>query len=84
MVSLFITTYVKHKKRVLFLRNWIRGGIRKVGDLVFSNGILDERSLYHKLTVRQNIYCDIMLVKKCIVALQAMLNARKQRYICFQ
>ena len=63
----FITTYVKHKKRVLFLRNWIRGGIRKVGDLVFSNGILDERSLYHKLTMRQNIYCDIMLVKNALL-----------------
>ena len=38
----FITTYVRHKKQVLFLRNWINGGIRKVGYLVFSNGILDE------------------------------------------
>ena len=37
----FITTYARRKNRVLFLRNWIRGGIRKVGDLVFSNGTLD-------------------------------------------
>ena len=73
----FVSTYVRRKKRVLFLRNWIRGGIRKVGDLVFSNDILDKRSLYHKLTVRQNIYCDIMLVKNGIVALPAMLNGKE-------
>ena len=69
----FITTYVRRKKRVLFLRNWIRGGIRKVGDLVFSNGVLDERSLYHKLTVRQNIYCDIMSVKNALLPYQQCL-----------
>ena len=61
------------KKRLFFLRKWIRGGIRKVGDLVFSNGILDERSLYHKLTVRQNIYCDIKLVKNALLPYQQCL-----------
>ena len=66
----FITSYARRKNRVLFLRNWIRGGIRKVGDLVFSNGILDERFIYQKLTVRQNIYCDILLVKNALLPYQ--------------
>ena len=66
----FITTYARRKNRVLFLRNWIRGGIRKVGDLVFSNGILDERFIYQKLIVRQNIYCDILLVKNALLPYQ--------------
>ena len=66
----FITTYARRKNRVLFLRNWIRRGIRKVGDLVFSNGILDERFIYQKLTVRQNIYCDILLVKNALLPYQ--------------
>ena len=30
-----ITKMTKGKKNVLFLRNWIRSGIRKVGDLIF-------------------------------------------------
>ena len=55
------------------MRNWIRGGIRKVGDLVFSNGILDDRSIYLILTVRQNIYCDIMLVKNALLTFQQCL-----------
>ena len=28
---------------MLFLRNWIRVGVRLVGDLMFINGILDEQ-----------------------------------------
>ena len=36
---------MKKKKQNGQLFDWIRGGIRKVGDLVFSDGILDERSL---------------------------------------
>ena len=38
----FITKMIRGKKIVLFLRNWIRSGIRKVGDLVFTDGILDQ------------------------------------------
>ena len=66
----FITTYARRQNRVLFLRNWIRGGIRKVGDHVFSKGILDKRFIYQKLTVRQNIYCDILLVKNTLLPYQ--------------
>ena len=38
----YITHMTRCKKNVLFLRNWIRSGVRKIGDLVFRNGILNE------------------------------------------
>ena len=31
----FITKMTRRKKNVLFLRNWIRSGIRKVGDSIY-------------------------------------------------
>ena len=42
----FITKLVRRKKSVLYLRNWIRGGVRKVCELPFKNRILDENAVY--------------------------------------
>ena len=50
----FITKMTRGKKNVLFLRNWIRSGIRKVGDLVFIDGILDQNYIYQRLVCKQN------------------------------
>ena len=49
----FITHDVGCKKNVLFLRNWIRSGVREVGDLTFTNGVLDERSMYHRIICKK-------------------------------
>ena len=41
-----VVSIAKGKKNVLFLRNWIRSGVRVIGDLMFTNGILDEQFAY--------------------------------------
>ena len=66
----YITHMTRCKKNVLFLRNWIRSGVKKIGDLVFSNGILNEQFVYEKVACKQNILCEIMLVKKALYPYQ--------------
>ena len=39
-----------------FLMNWIRGGVREVGDLTFRIGVLDERSMYHTIICKKKMY----------------------------
>ena len=57
----FITKLVGQKRSVLYLRNWIRSGVRKVCDVQFKNGILDENAIYLKLDCEKNIFCEILL-----------------------
>ena len=56
----------KGQKNVLFLRNWIRSGIRKVWDLIFTDGILDENCIYQRLIGKQNVYSEIMIVMEAL------------------
>ena len=42
----FITKMTRGKKNVLFLRNWTRSGIRKVGDLEFIDDIPDQNYIH--------------------------------------
>ena len=42
----YIVNITHGKKNVLFLRNWIRSGVRVVGDLMFTNGTLDVQFVY--------------------------------------
>ena len=49
----YITILIRSKKNVLFLRNWIRSDIRRVGDLVFTDGILDENDVHQNLFVNK-------------------------------
>ena len=62
----YITIMIRRKKNVLFLRNWIRSGIRKVGDLVFIDGTLDENDIHQKLISKQNMNSEIMIVKEAL------------------
>ena len=62
----YITTLVAGQRSVLFLRNWIRSGIRKVGDLVFTNGILNENHINQTLVCKQNMYVEIMMMKDAL------------------
>ena len=43
----FITKTTRQKKCVLYLRNWVRSGIRKISDLRFQNGKLPSRYRTH-------------------------------------
>ena len=78
----FITHNVGCKKTVLFLRNWIRSGVRKVGDLIFTNGVLDERSMYQRVMCKRNIHCEIMLVKKAVSPYQQSLRVANNGALC--
>ena len=75
-------THVGCKNNVLFLRNWIQSGVRKVGDLIFTNGVLDERSLYHRIMCKRNIHCEIMLVKKALSPYQQSLRVANNGALC--
>ena len=66
----YITHYIRCRKNLLFLRNWIRGGIRKVGDLKFRNGVLDETFVHQKIIYKQNLYTERMLVKNTLLPYQ--------------
>ena len=62
----FITKLVRRQKSVLYVRNWMRSGVRKVCDLPFKNGILDENGMYIKLDCKKNIFREILLAKKAL------------------
>ena len=53
MGNKYVTTLVTGKRNVLFVRNWIRSGIRKVGDLVLTNGILNENYINQSLCANE-------------------------------
>jgi hypothetical protein len=63
----FITKNVGKKKSVLFLRNWIRSGIRVISDLRFIDGKLDEQFLYNTIRDKTNIHIEIATVKKALL-----------------
>ena len=58
----------------MFLRNWIRSGVGVIGDLRFKNGILDEQFAYQKIACKQNIHCEIILVKHALQPYQQILK----------
>ena len=73
----FITTKNKHKKKVLFLRNWIRSGVNKLEDLRFINGVLDETHIHQKINNKQNIYVEIILLKQALRPFEKVLKNAK-------
>ena len=77
----YITAHVAGKKNVLFVRNWIRSGIRKVSDVIFMNGILDENHINQKLVYKQNMYAEIMTMKDALRPYQQHLIQIQHREI---
>ena len=65
---------MNRKKNVLFLRNWIRSGIRNVGDIMFVNGIPDADYIYQKLVYKENMYSEIMMVMEALRPYQQVLK----------
>ena len=70
----YIANITHGKKNVLFLRNWIRSCARVVGDLMFTNGTLDVQFVYQKIACKQNIHCEIMLVKHALQPYEQILK----------
>ena len=70
----FITISINRKKNVLFLRNWIRSGIRNVGDIMFVNGIPDAHYIYQKLVCKENMYSEILMIMEALRPYQQVLK----------
>ena len=73
----YITKNNGKTKNVLFLRNWIRSGIMKVGDLKFLNGFLDLNYTCRIIHNKQNIYCEVLSVKKALSPFQQKIKELK-------
>ena len=63
----FIFVKRKRKKCVLFLRNWVRSGIRYIRDLRFVNGILDIDYVLKKVIHSTNIWAELFMVKNALL-----------------
>ena len=70
----FITISINRKKNVLFLRNWIRSGVRNVGDIMFVNGIPDAHYIYQKLVCKENMYSEILMIMEALRPYQPLLK----------
>ena len=51
---------------MLYLRNWIRSGVNKVGDLQFMNGKVNELLPYGIIPKKTNIHAEILMVKRAL------------------
>ena len=69
-----LAPYIHKKRKVLFLRNWIRAGVRKVKDLKFIDGKLDVNYMYHRIPCKENIYCELRLVRQALLPFQQQLT----------
>ena len=66
---------------MVFFRNWIRSGIRKVSYVLSMNGILDENHINQKLVCKQNMYAEIMTMKDALRLYQQHLIQIQHREI---
>ena len=51
---------------MLYLRNWIRSGIRNITDLRFRHGTLDVNYLYQKICHSNSIWQEIFLLQNAL------------------
>ena len=72
------TSTGRKKKDTLYLRNWIRSGINKISDLKFNNGVLDMNYTIETIQPRNNIYCDVLLVRNALYPFQDVIRNRNQ------
>jgi len=63
----FITVKKNKKKSVLFLRNWVRSGIRNIKDLRFIDGKLDVNYVIQKVRYSNNLWAEIYLVRNALL-----------------
>jgi hypothetical protein len=70
----FITEAIGKKNRVLFLRNWIRSGIRKISDLKFINGKVDTKSMFDIIIDKRNIFNELLIVYNALLPYATVLK----------
>ena len=71
----FLCVRKRNYKCVLFLRNWIRSGVNRIGDLRFVDGKLDTNFMYQKITQRRNILSEILMVREALLPYQETLRS---------
>jgi len=70
----FIVIRRKKQKSVIFLRNWIRSGIVFINDLKFRDGILDCRSMLDIVLYKQDIFAEMIILKKALLPYRDVLK----------
>ena len=82
----FICIRKRSTKSVLFLRNWIRSGVNKVGDLKFVDGKLNIDYIFQKIRLQANILTESLLCRDALLPyqneLRAMLESNSSDYQC--
>ena len=71
----FLCIRKRNHKCVLFLRNWIRSGVNRIGDLRFLDGKLDIDFMYQKIRQRRNILSEILIVREALLPYQETLRS---------
>ena len=64
----------RSKKSVLFLRNWIRSGVNKIGDLRLVDGKLDIHYMYRKIASHINRYSEVLMCREALLPYQESLR----------
>ena len=82
----FVSVRKRNTKCVLFLRNWIRSGVNKIGDLKFLDGKLDTDFIFRKIRLQTNILTEIFLCRDALLPyqdeLKSMLNSNENENQC--
>ena len=73
----FLCIIKRNHKCVLFLRNWIRSGVNRIGDLRFLNGKLGTNFMYQKIRQRRNILSEILIVREALLPYQETLRSQQ-------
>ena len=59
----------------MFLRNWIRSGVNRIGDLKFIDGKLDTHYMYRKIRLKTNILSEMLICREALLPYQENLRA---------
>ena len=71
----FLCVRKRNYKCVLFLRNWIRSGVNRIGDLRFVDGKLDTNFMFQIIRQRRNILSEILIVREALLPYQESLRS---------
>ena len=71
----FLSVRKRNYKCVLFLGNWIRSGVNRIGNLRFVDGKVDTNFMYQKIRQRRNILSEILIVREALLPYQGTLRS---------
>ena len=62
------------EKQALFFFNWIQSGLIYLRSFRFKNGTLDDDFIFEKVKNKNNIFCEILCVKKALKPFGHIIN----------